>query len=157
MAEEASVPAPVYVRYLGPGDAYHARFTVGPYRTLTEIRRGVPAPLPADAAQALIETGEFEQVDVAEAIGEIAEAEAERAAEEAAWKAHLIDVQRRKAAEAPLHEIHAARLEVMREAVIETHQAAATAGGPVDEGDAVALAVARATEFEEVLKALDRG
>lgn len=147
MAKDAPIPAPVYVRYVGPGDTYLVRCTIGPYRVIVEANRGVPYAVPVETADAL-PSAEFERVDIADAIELIAAADQHAAQQEAEWRTHQAQAQRRREAELAMRPVHAERIERMREAVLT----ARSSGMP--ESMHVAHAVAAAVAYDEELHAL---
>lgn len=145
------IPDPNYVRYTGPGDAYVARWTLGPYRVLTETDHGVPVALPPDVAAALVAYQAFEHVDPVEAAAEIVAEDQRRAAEQAGWEAQQAEIKARKRRDRELSEIEGARLEAMRIA------AAAARDADASQSEIVAAATTAEHEFRQALTGIDEG
>lgn len=96
METTLNIPDPVYVRCTAPYMAFDARATLGPYRVVIRTERvgGVfpPVAVPPDLGDALVASGEFEHVDAAAALPEIADADRASDAEAALWREQLDNV-----------------------------------------------------------------
>lgn len=135
------IPDPTYVRYTGPGAQYTVRWTLGPYRALTEAPQGVPVAVPPDVADTLTAYSPFEAVDPVEAVAEIVEHDQRLAAEQTQWEAQQAEQQARRRRERDLREIEGGRIEAMQIAA----RTAREAGG--SQAEIVAAAAAASAEF----------
>lgn len=151
-ATTVDIPEPVYVRCTAPYAAFDAQALLGPYRVVIRTERIAgafpPMAAPPDLADALIASGEFEPVDVAVAIPQIAEADRLRDVEQATWRAQLDKV---RAENERLKQIRSLIVERER-TEIAAYQQHKTKGRP--DHEAVAEASRAGAEFAADVAAL---